>query len=529
MAEDSDAARILREREQRRAAERARIDEERHDRQLELDRIQLLGWASSSRPPVSGRPVLSPVFPSGPAPSGTSEDSASAGGRGDRPSEEPSPRAIGGALRPPSLAEFLEANPVDRFDIRALNRLHLPGLVSSAEGDPALLGAIARQAEVLMERVKHELDDPLTAGAFLREQVLRWYRESPKEPEWTRRAGEEWAGLFAETRSSGGRLAPWLNLRLWWLHEQATKARPFRHRLKRGLARDRRTEGSVTRTVSQQIRAEVAQALLDDLAAHARDRDASTPLVRLSELAVRRQVPTVNDALALLFNAPESGPFVLLHPNRYPDCDELEIRPPTPGATGAALAFSLVTGRVGRRGSGRGRSATGPASDLSPEGGDGPAPEAQEELDVSTIWEAEEVGAPDWRRIVKERRRERHRLDPPPKDCRGRAAYTALRDLLLEDPEFRPAFLSVKWRGRPSGLPLLATLLQKGTLTPEVATDHEYLEAELGDLVQGDPQWHPADGRWTAKSWTIVREGSHHDGFRFTAKRSDARSAESGN
>jgi len=519
MAEDSDAVRIAREREQRRAAELARIDEERQGRTLEVGRLRLLGLGTPARPgDDSERSASEPIFLDTSVPSGglLPPDGEEFGSRAN-----PSPREIGGALRPPALSVFLRANPMERFDIQTLNALRFPGLVEAAQGDPELLSAIAHQAETLMERVKHELDDPLGAGAFVRELVFRWYRDSPKTPDWTRRTPEQWGGLFAESRVSGGRVAPWLNVRLWSVREQAVRTGRFRHRLKRGLTRDRRAEGLVARTASQQIRAEVCQAILDDLATRTRDRDAPVPLVRLSELAVRRQVPTVNDALALLFNAPEMGPFVLLHPNRYPECDEVQIRPPTSGATGAALAYSLSTGRGGRRATARGRAASEASGDSAPGEGDAPPVDPAEEIDATTIWEAEEVDPVAWRRVLKERRRERHRLDPPPKDCRGRPAYTTLRDLLLEDAEFRQAFLAVKWRGRPSGLPLLTSLLQKGTLTPEVATDHEYLEAELGDLVQGDPQWHPSDGSWVTHDWTIVREGSHGAGYRFTAKRKD--------
>jgi hypothetical protein len=520
MSDDSDATRILREREQRRALERARIDEERHDRQLELSRLRLFGFGSPLRPlEEPDEPVARPLIAPATETNGTSSS--------DIDSRAPEPRGpatrlreIGGALRPPILAEFLQTNPVDRFDVQSLNALRFPGLVEAARGDPALLAAIGRQAEVLMERVKREVDDPLSAGAFLRDRVLRWYRESPEDPKWTEHVQNGWAGLFAESRVSGGRLQPWLNLRLWSVREEVTRTGSLRLRLRRGLTRDRRIEASVTRTPSQQIRAEVAQAILDDLVRVRREDDAPVPLVRLSELAVRREVPTVNDALALLFSAPESGPFVLLHPNRYPDCDELQIRPPTGGTTGAAMAYSLVPGRAGRKAPGRSRGAVGPglvtgAGDL-----DSTAEDQNEELDATTIWESEDVEPSTWRRVIKERRRERHRLDPPPKDCRNRPAYGVLRDLLLDEAEFRQAFLAVKWRGRPSGLPLLVTLLQKGSLAPEVATDHEYLEAELGDLAQGDPQWHPADGSWTIRGWTVVRSGSHHDGFRFAAKRS---------
>jgi hypothetical protein len=520
MAEDSDAVRIAREREQRRAAELARIHEERFARKLEVGRLRLLGLGRPARPQDDPeRPTSEPIFLDPSVPSERLSSGGADAGEQFSARPSPSPREIGGALRPPALTVFLTANPTERFDIQALNTLRLPGLVEAAQGDPELLAAIVHQAETLMERVKRELDDPLSAGAFLRDLASRWYRDSPKDPNWALRTSEQWGGLFAESRVSGGKLAPWLNVRLWTLREQCIRAGRLRHRLKRGLTRDRRAEGSVARTASQQICAEVGQAILDDLATRPRDREAPVPLVRLSELAVRRQVPTVNDALALLFNAPESGPFILLHPNRYPECDELQIRPPAAGATGAALAYSLATGRGGRRATGRGHGASGPSLDSIPGDGDGPSADPGEDLDATTIWEAEEGDPVAWRRVIKERRRERHRLDSPPKDCRGRPAYTTLRDLLLEEADFRLAFLSVKWRGRPSGLPLLASLLQKGTLTPEVATDHEYLEAELGDLVQGDPQWHPADGTWAVRNWTIVREGSHGEGFRFTAKR----------
>lgn len=516
MTDESDAGRILREREQRRAVERARIDAERHDRELELSRLRLLDGATSDRTleEVDREPLIRPAV-----------SSAEHRRPGNAPIAEnfvspvaPSPRAIGGPLRPPTLAEFLQTNPMERFDIQALNALHLPTIIEGAQGDPVLLSAIRRQAEALMGRVKLELDDPISAGAFLRDFVLRWYRESPDDPVWANRMPERWGGLFAESRVSGGRLAPWLNLRLWSLREQTSSAGSIRRALKRSLSRDRRIEASVGRTVSQQIRAEVAQAILDDLAAHPRAPDAPTPLVRLSELAVRRQVPTINDALALLFNAPESGPFVLLHPNRYPDCDEVQIHPPAGNAMGAALAYTLVSGRPGRKALGRGKGSRQESAEAI--GEDSGAPPGDEEVDATTIWQAPDVEPASWRRVIKEQRRERRRLDPPPKDYRGSAAYSALRDLLLEDGDFRQAFLSVKWRGRPSGLPLLAQMLQKGTVAPEVATDHEYLEAELGDLAQGDPQWHPADGRWITHGWTILREGSHHEGFRFSAKRS---------
>lgn len=517
MTDESDALRILQDRERRKTLERLRIEGERRDRQAGLDRLQVFEFQGSAELPDSrtrGEPlprvrVVPSQFDSAQVPVLPS------GARSAIPGP-PSSREIGGAVRPPAVSEFLAIDPGEGFDIQRLNSLRFPPLLREAASDPNLLATIAGHADRLIVRVKQEVDDPLSAGALLRDQVLRWYRESPTDADWSVRMPVSWAGLFAESRAAGGRLEVWLNQRLWSLRDHAARAGSLGHRLKRGLSRDRKAVSAIGRTPSQQIHAEVAQALLDDLATHPRDGELPVPLVRLSELAVRRQVTTINDALALLFSAPESGPFVLLHPNRYPDCAEVVLRPPTAGASGAALAFSLVPGRAARKGPAKGRAAGGAESDPSARDGD-PVSSDEEEVDAASVWEAETVEPATWRRILGERRRERKRLDSPPKECRTRPAYKVLRDLLLDDSAVRLSFLSVRWRGRPSGVPLLATLLQKGTLAPEVATDHEYLEAELGDLVQGDPEWQPPDGRWQARGWTIVREGSRSEGLRYTA------------
>ncbi len=514
MAEESDADRIWKDREVRRAAERARIAHERRDRQRELVRLGLLeADAVAEHGDLRDGSVPKVVIDrKGPNPA----EEAGSGGSGDpipTPLGHNPTREIGGSVMPPAVGQFLKTDPTERFDLELLNTLRFPGLVESAQSDATVLAAVVRRTAALMVRIKNEVDDPLSAGAILRDQVLRWFRDSPSDPAWTSKMTERWAGLFADSRVGGGRLQPWINVRLWTMREEAARAGPFRQKLKRGLTRDRGAEAALGRTAHQQILAEVAQALLDDLAARPRPADPSVPLVRLSELAVRRQVPTINDSLALLFNAPETGPFVLLHPNRYPDCEEVVLRPPVAGATGAALAYSLVMGRSARKPSGRTR---GPGDDRTLEGEVRPDPLA-DEVDAASIWTAEEVGPDTWRRILEEHRRERRRLDSPPKDARSRPAYAALRTLLLLDGSVRKSFLSVKWRGRPTGLPLLVSLLQKSTLVPEVSTDHEYLEAELGELVQGDAQWHPEDGRWEFPGWVAVREGDHRQGFSFRA------------
>ena len=100
------------------------------------------------------------------------------------------------------------------------------------------------------------------------------------------------------------------------------------------------------------------------------------------------------------------------------------------------------------------------------------------------------------------------RLDPPPRDNpRERPSYLELRDLVTSDVAARKTFLTVRWKGRPSGLGLLCQLLSAGSLTPEVDTDGDYLEAELEHLDKGRAERKAKDGQWKiGNGWTIVRE-----------------------
>ncbi len=516
MAPESEGAQLRRDRERQRTAERQRIAEERARRRQEAQRLR----SGTPSPAVPSREPLGRAPPrryreAGPPPG----DDASAELGGPAPpgptTARPRGSPIGTAVLPPSVTGFLAWDPTVHFDLQKVNRLPLAGLVPAVGNDRQLLAEVAGRAAALMTRVKQEVDDPLNAGAFLREQVLEWYRSSAGASGWVEDASGRWSGLFAESRMSGGRLQPWLNQRLWATREAAVRAGRLGSRLRQTLGRDRREQTLVARTPHQQILGEVAQALLDDLAAHPREPGTPCPLVHLSELAVRRQVTTVNDALALLFNSPETGPFVLLHPNRYPDCEELEIRPPAAGAQGAALAFLLVPGRAGRRSGVAGR-----ASSTDVTGGEpGASADPDDLLEGAAVWEATDVPKGTWQRLADARRRDRKRLEAPPKEYRARAAYLPLRSLIVDDPEFRRLFLAVRWRGRPAGLPLLATLLQKGKLSPEVATDHEYLDAELNELRPEEGGEPSAADRWAFSGWTVRREGDHAAGFRYVAER----------
>jgi hypothetical protein len=538
MVEEPDAESLHKERERRMAEERIRIDRDRRERELELARLRRSDLLENFGEPVDGRPPpppprigakeLAPGRASAgesPGPSPSSPRAASVKGIRVAPTpQRPDPSGpVRGATGQPILSEalrrFMAVDPVGRFDIQLLNTLPFFPLVEDAQKDPGLLESLKDRSAALMARVKSEVDDPLSAGAFLREQVLLWYRRSPEDAEWTFRMPERWAGLFADSRVTGGRLQAWLNSRLLAVYQGAIRAGRFGARLRHGIRPSRALESATGRTAHQQIQGEAAQALLDDLAAHPREGEGPFPLVRLSELAVRRQVQTVNDALSLLFNSRESGPFIVLHPNRYPDCDEVQIRPPSPAASGAALAFVLVSSKVARRSGGRGsstassRGAPGAAADTD---GDGLGEEANDGI---TIWEDASATAASWRQLVSSYRQERKRLEAPPRDYRVRPAYAALRDNLVDDAEFRVAFLATHWRGRPAGLPLLVGLLLKGSLSPQIATDHEYLEAELGVLTCDDPEWQPEGGVWTFRGWTVTRREAPGEGRRYLASR----------
>ena len=513
MPTDSEAGELQKDRERRRAAERERIARERDARRAEVARLRTAGapeprsraeGAARAPPPAlaaDGRALATRSAPRGNASAGAVPH-----------------REIGRPIRPPEVDRFLAVDPAERFDLEQINRLAVAGLADASTGDPELRRQLASRAAGLIVRLRQEIDDPLTAGAFLRDRTLEWYRASGTVAAWAEEATPRWSGLFADSRRTGGRLDPWVVTRLRAAYEALAPGLPVVGRLRRGLRPRHGDPASAARTPRQQILGEVAQAFLDDLAARPRGPGTGTPLVHLSELALRRQVPTVNEALATLFGSPETGPFVVLHPNRYPECEELSIRPPPVTAAGAALAYRLAPAVAGRRPAARARSAGETAG---PEGVE-PADEFTGEEEGGSIWDAPSVAAAAWERHVEGRRRERRHLDSPPKEYRGRPAYESLRALLLGSAEFRKGFLAVRWRGRPAGLPLLATLLQRGNIAPEVATDHEYLEAELTAAVGEEGTARPETDVWRFEGWTVRREGSSPSEFRYVAEHDGA-------
>ncbi|HKS59623.1 MAG TPA: hypothetical protein VJS68_02470, partial [Thermoplasmata archaeon] len=185
--------------------------------------------------------------------------------------------------------------------------------------------------------------------------------------------------------------------------------------------------------------------------------------------------------------------------------------------TGAALAFTLIQKPAPRRSGGSVASAQ--ASSETPTAASSESSGGEYAGDLGAIWEEATISDSGWREVITQSQRERRRLTAPPKDFRNRPSYARLRALVLSDDAARGGFLSIRWRGRPAGLPLVAQLLSEGTLSPEVSTDHEYLEAELGELAGVDARKRAALTSWQLPGWSIVREGNPGQGLKYTAQR----------
>jgi hypothetical protein len=138
--------------------------------------------------------------------------------------------------------------------------------------------------------------------------------------------------------------------------------------------------------------------------------------------------------------------------------------------------------------------------------GGGPATAAP--MDISAaVWERKDMTTEEWRKVIEEARAQRSRIEPPPGDFRKRPSYFQLRELIVTDRQASRPFLSVKWRGRPTGIIVLAQLLADKNVMPDAETDCEYLEAELGDIERGNTEYRPQNGQWIiGGNVKIVRE-----------------------
>ena len=408
-------------------------------------------------------------------------------------------RSLQVAVTPEALDTFLEMNHEEEFDLEALNSIDMREVGKAARGSRELLRQVIEKVDQLMPRLRSETEDSSLVGPVLRNKTLDWCLRSPTEPDWATTMVPRWGGIFHESRIPGGRLSPKLSTRLETLRTECETANGWAvaiHRIQAGTgALLARIPGvrSLLKTSKRPFRPlmpQVAQAYLDDLAAGGRSTDRSFPMVHVSGLARRIGPAELNISLGTLF--PQSGgdPFLVVDPRLHPDIEGVRIRPPGDKAAGDAVTYDLV-------------SATAPAE---PEPGAGD--DATIEASTVSPWDREDMTKEDWMGVLETLSKAKAVLDPPPVgDYRQRGSYLGLRDLILEDPSARTTFLSVHWKGRPTGLILLDRLLCDGTFAPEVETDGDYLEAELSQIEKGDPDVRPADGRWNlGHGWTVVRE-----------------------
>jgi hypothetical protein len=409
---------------------------------------------------------------------------------------------------------FMAMDAEEHFDLDGLNGLDFNAVLAEAIASKENAAACSKKAERLLARLHQDISDPDTIDDILRDRMVRWYRDSPKGPAWSNAAPRAWSGLVAETKSAGGRKRTPLEKRFADL-KTACDARGawIKPRQRAEEAEPWRRKGQVAPSVPDApvMKAEIVQCVLDDMAASPKPVEGTFPLPVLSELAAKYTTQRINNALAEIFKADPRGPYVVIHPSRYPDCDITVIRPPAQGAKAGAMAYEIFFAKAQAQ-------ATmpqtgGPGGAYGSTGGSTPGL-----LDTSgALWTRDALSKEEWAAVLAELNRSRDRLEPPPPNYRKLPPYFTLRELLITDEAARRAFSSVKWRGKPVGLALLNQLLLDKTLTPDIDTDREYFEAELGDLDRGDVNYQSPTGKWTVAGGTVVtRTGDASKGFTYS-------------
>jgi len=396
--------------------------------------------------------------------------------------------------KPSELESFLQMNSEERFDLEVINSVNSNALVEEARGDKRVLKEIVRTAEALLPRVRAETEDPLLVGAILRNKTLDWFRDSPSDATWMDHVPLRWGGIFHESRVPGGRLSRKLSTRLVNLINRCVEASGAAAFIRAGFTGLFRGSANVAGILQfalgskrPRLTQQVAQAYLDDLAARVRTGDQPLPLERLSDLARRNGSAEVNMTLAELFRQDGVSSLTVLDSRFHPEMKALAIRVVPPKTPDDASTYDLI------QSDGQGAP-----------GSDG----ATADADFGSPWQRQDLTKKDWTDVLRAVEKRKGRLDPPPRDNpRERPSYLELRDLVTSDVAARKTFLTVRWKGRPSGLGLLCQLLSAGSLTPEVDTDGDYLEAELEHLDKGRAERKAKDGQWKiGNGWTIVRE-----------------------
>src|SRR5947199_5432546 len=409
-------------------------------------------------------------------------------------------RAKGSEVTEPTeLEKFLQLNPLEKFDLEAINSVDAQVLVGEARENKRVLREVLRTAEALLPRVRAETEDPLLVSAILRSKTLDWVRRSPSDSSWAETMPLRWGGIFYESRVPGGRLSRKLSTRLANLIALCVEASGTVAFLRAGVAGIFRGSAMMAKMVQFGLSSkrprhvqQVAQAYLDDLASSRCVGKQPVPLERLSDVARRNGTAEVNITLVELFSQEGTGTLMVLDPRFHPGMDPVAIRVVPPKTQDDAATYDLVhSGVRAIRESGHSNEAPNEASPASP-------------------WERSDMTKKEWLGMFKALEKRKERLWAPPREnSRDRESYIGLRDLLLADAAVRRAFLAVHWKGRPSGLAILCQLLSAGTLVPEFDTDADYLEAELEHLGQGHADHRSKDGQWKlAHGWTVVREAA---------------------
>src|SRR2546427_852713 len=386
------------------------------------------------------------------------------------------------------LKAFLHMNPEEGFDLESLNSLDIKALGKEALRDKHLSQQAMRKVEELLPRVRSETEDPALARALLRNKTLDWYKRSPGDRAWGEKMPPRWSGIFHESRVPGSRLNPKLATRLAALHVECAKASGIVRGSLRTLVRGKSLSGGLMR-LRLPLMHQVSQAYLDDIASRSRTPYRPFPLERLSELARKIGSAEMNRTLGELFPH-DGGPLVVLDSRYHPDMDAVIVRSPPPKATGDAIVYDLMHTKTS----------------LSHQPGSLDIGGAEE--NPSSPWERKPFTKKDWATLLGQLEKRREKLDAPPiENHRNNDAYLALRELVVADPEARKAVISVHWKGKPSGLHLLAELLSEGSFVPDVDTDGDYLEAELGHIEKGDPEYRPKSLQWhLGHGWTAACE-----------------------
>ena len=394
------------------------------------------------------------------------------------------------------LRTFLRMSPEEEFDIEAINRIDLHALVKEARDDRRLLEAAVRTAEALLPRVRAETEDPLLVGAILADKTLAWYRKSGADPDWAEFTPLYWGGIFHESRAPGGRLRRKLSTRLVNLINDCVNASGTTAVLRAGFSGLFRGSKNVKSVVQfalgskrPRLTQQVAQAYLDDLAANPRNDATPVPLEHLSGVAKRNGSAEVNNTLAELFHPESNRILTVLDPRFHPGMNAVTIHVVPAKMPEEPSTYDLVQSEAGKVVDAEAARDAGDATPDSP-------------------WERSDMTDKEWLKLLKALEKRKARLDPPPpENHRDREAYQTLRSLVISDSTARKPFLAVRWKGRPSGLPLLAQLLSQGTWVPDVDTDSDYLEAELDHLDPDHARRRSKDSAWTlGHGWTVTRE-----------------------